>query len=155
MMLAVTVDIDFHPFAQGVDDADAHAVQTAGDGVAVGVEFAAGVQGRQHDFQSTGTGLLVLLDGNAAAVVLDGATAVGLNPNDDFRAVSGQGLVDGVVQHFVDEMMQTADAAVADVHVRTLAHRVHAAQHLDIAGIILIVLRAVLSVNFRHGFHLP
>ena len=57
--------------------------------------------------------------------------------------VAGQHLVDGVVDDLVDHVVQARTVVgVADVHARTLAHRVEPLQHLD----------AVLAVVFGQGF---
>ncbi len=70
---------------QRVDDRDADAVQTAGNLVAVVVEFAAGVQHRQHDFgRRLAAG--VLIDRDAAAVVDDRHRAVDVERDVDLVA---------------------------------------------------------------------
>ena len=74
--LAVALDLGLHPRAQGVDRADADAVQTAGDLVAAAAELAAGVQ-LGHDHRHRGhTGLLLDVHRDAGAVVLDGDAVV-------------------------------------------------------------------------------
>ncbi len=153
-VLAIPVDIHLEPLAQGVDDADAHAVQTAGHLVAVGIELAAGVQSREDDLQGTDLGLLVLLDGDAAAVVLYAAAPIRLDPHDDAVAVAGQCLVDRVVQHLVNQVVQTADGAVADVHLRPLAHRLHAAQNLDVTCVVFMCLHTGPQMSDQPGVYL-
>src|SRR3972149_11244622 len=49
----------------------------------------------------------------------------------DLVRAASHGLVDRVVHDLVDEMMEAPLADVADVHVRPLADRLHALQHLD------------------------
>ena len=44
----------------------------------------------------------------ARAVVLDADAVAGGDDHVDLGAIAGQGLVDGVVDHFVDEMMEAA-----------------------------------------------
>ncbi len=59
--------------------------------------------------------------------------------------MAGQRLVDGVVHHLVDHVVQAgAVIGVADIHARPLAHGVEAFQHLDRIG-------AVFG-GFRSGF---
>jgi len=53
--------------------------------------------------------------------------------------MSGQRFVDRVVDHFVDEMMQTALAGVADIHAGPLAHRFQALQNFYVFGAIFCV----------------
>src|SRR5690606_30651564 len=106
--LAVAVDGQAQPFGQGVDARDAHAVQSAGHLVRVLVELATGVQFGHHDLGRAAVELVVLVDvgGNAAAVVCDGDRVVAVNGHDDLVAVTCQGFVDGVVDHFEYHVMQ-------------------------------------------------
>ena len=46
-------------------------------------------------------------------------------------AVAGQGFVDGVIDHFVDQVMQSHFAGRADIHGGPQAHRLQAFQHFD------------------------
>ncbi len=59
-----------------------------------------------------------LVDRNAAAVVNDGDGVVDVDGDFDVRGVAGQGL-DGVVDDFVDEMMESHFPRGADVHGRS------------------------------------
>jgi len=53
--------------------------------------------------------------------------------------VAGQHLVDGVVDHLVDHVMQArAVIGIADVHAGALAHRLEALQHLDAIGAVIV-----------------
>ena len=85
------------------------------------------------------------VDRDASAVVGDGHRAIVPNHDVNAVAVAGQRLVDRVVDDFVDQVMQSAEADIADVHRRTLPHRLETFQYLDIGG----------SVSTRHslGFH--
>ena len=142
---------------QRVDDRDADAVQTAGDLVAATAELATGVQHRQrhrdrgHLLAGRGVGR------DAAAVVLDPDAAVGLQGQHDPVAVTGQRLVDRVVDDLPDQVVEAALTGRADVHARPLAHRLEALQDLDRGGVVravgLAVRRAghrVLRELFRH-----
>ena len=102
--LAVTAHRDRQPLGQGVDAGHAHAVQAAGDLVAVVVELAAGVQ-FGHDHLHRGHAFLGMdVHGDAAAVVAHGDAVVGVQDDGDAGAEAGHGLVDGVVHHFVHQM---------------------------------------------------
>ena len=67
------------------------------------------MQDGEHDL---GRGLALDLgagaDGDAAAVVADLAAAVGQEGDVDAGAVAGHGLVDRVVDHLVDQVVQAA-----------------------------------------------
>jgi hypothetical protein len=136
--LAVAAHRQAQPLAQRVDAAHAHAVQAAGDLVAVLVELAAGVQLGQRDLGGTALGLVLVVHlhagGDAAAVVDDADAVVAVDGDDDVVAVAGQRLVDGVVDHLEHQVVQAgAVGGVADVHARALAHRFQAFQDLDAA----------------------
>ena len=119
---------------QGVDAGDADAVQTAGDLVGVLVEFAPRVQDG-HDHLQGGLAFLgVHFRGDAPAVVAYGDAVVRVDDHPDGIAMAGQGLVDGVVDHLVDQVVQALDGNVADVHGRALAHGFQALEDLDVGG---------------------
>src|SRR5439155_19659709 len=68
----------------------------------------------------------------AAALVVDRAAAVLVEGDDDARAVSRQGLVDGVVDHLVDQVVEAGRAGRADVHARTPPNVLPALEDLDL-----------------------
>src|SRR5690606_8676752 len=69
-------DLDLEPLRERVDDAHAHAVQTAGDLVGILVELAAGVQHRHRDLDAGDPLDRMLVDRDPTAVVGDGDRAV-------------------------------------------------------------------------------
>ncbi|GAA3054311.1 hypothetical protein GCM10020000_40500 [Streptomyces olivoverticillatus] len=133
---AVALDLDSDARRQGVDDRNADAVQTAGDGVAAAAELAARVQHGEHDLD----GWLPLggddVHGDAAAVVDDAHAAVGQDRHVDGVRVSGQGLVDGVVDDLLHQVVQATLTGRADVHAGPLADRVQSLQDGDRAGVV-------------------
>ena len=132
--LAVAPDPQLEPVGQRIDDRHADAVQPAGNLVAVLVELAAGVQLGHHDLGRRALQFVVVLDvgRNAAAIVDDRDRVVGVDDDLDVVAVAGERLVDRVVEHLEHHVMQAgAVGRVADVHARTLAHRIEALQDLD------------------------
>ena len=80
---------------------------------------------------------------DAAAVVGDGDGVAVVDGHVDLGTVTGQRLVNGVVHDLVHQMMQTALTGGADIHTRALAHRLQTLQHLDLAGVILVVGRGI------------
>ena len=149
--LAVAPDFEIERFRQGVDHRDADAVQTARHLVAVVVELPAGVQNGHHDFGGR-LAALVKVDRNPAAVVHDGDRAIDVNRDVDLIAESRQRLVDRVVDHLVDEMMQAGRTGRADVHRRPLADRLQPLEDLDlVGGIVGDVGRAAMTVAAGHG----
>ena len=137
---AVAVDLDDEALGQRVDDADADAVQATGHLVARTTELAAGVQHGEHHLDRA-LALVragrVGVDRDATAVVVDAATAVGLQRDVDAGAVPGHRLVDCVVDHFPDQVMKTGETGRTDVHARPLAHRIEPFENLDVLGVVV------------------
>ena len=131
---AVAVNFHFHPIGKGVHAAYTHAVQTAGNFVAVVVEFTTGVEHGQHHFHSGLAFGFVHIHGDTAAVVQYGNTVVGVNSHFHTAGVTGESFVDGVIHHFVNQMVQTFECGIADVHGRAHTHRFQTFQHGDLAG---------------------
>jgi hypothetical protein len=121
---------------EGVDHRDSDAVEPAGDLVAATAELAAGVEHGQR--QGQGGKLLPGggVGGDAAPVVLDPHPAVLEQREDDPVAVSGQRLVDRVVDDLPDQVVEPALAGRADVHARTLADGLEPLEDLDRRGVV-------------------
>ena len=129
--------VHLHPLGERVHAGYAHAVETAGHLVVRPVELAAGVEHREHDLDRGAVLRGVHVDRDAAAVVLYGERSVRIDHDVDHRAVAGQGFVDRVVDHFVDEVVVAPLARVAYVHGRALAHGLHAFEDRDVGGVVL------------------
>ena len=118
----VAADFDLAPLGEEVDHRHAHAVQTAGGLVGPLLELAAELEHGHHAFERGDLAahllrqLVVAFDGDAAAVVLDGDRAVVVDRDADVLGEAGHGLVDRVVDDFVDQVVQAAGRGVADVH---------------------------------------
>ena len=122
-------------------------MQATGNLVGILVEFTAGVQLGHDHFSRRNAFLGVNIDRDTATVVLHRNRTVVVQ--DDQRAVTmpGEGLVDGIVDDFVDHVVQArAIIGIADVHARPLAYSVQPAKDFD-------AVRAVFVLLFfsRHG----
>ena len=82
------------------------------------------------------------LDRDAAAVVLDRDRAVVVDRHGDLRGVAGHGLVDRVVDHFVDQVVQPAERGVGDVHAGPLADVLQVAEVLQVLGGVVVLAAA-------------
>ena len=69
---------------------------------------------------------------DAAAIVGDRDRTIRIEGYGYDISMTGQGFIDGVVDDFVDHVMQArAVIRVADIHARTLAHGIEALENLD------------------------
>ena len=130
----LAVDLHAHPLGEGVDHGGAHAVKSAGDGVGLAAELAAGVEGCHHRLHSRLAGGLVGLYRDAVAVVVDADRAVLLYLYVGPGGAPSHELVDRVVDDLEDQVVEAALPGAADVHPRPLADRLHPLQYLDVAG---------------------
>ncbi len=146
------IDAQIEPRGEAVDDRDADPVESARHLVRVLIEFPAGVQ-VGHDDLGGGHSLLVVdADRNAAAVVGDGARAIGVQRHGDGVAIPAERLVDRIVDDLIDHMVQAgAVVGVANIHTRPLAHRVQPAQDLDRLLVIDRILAIGAAVPTRRG----
>ena len=136
--LAIAPDFQIEPVGKRVDHRNADAVQSARNFVSVAIEFSARVQHGEDDF---GGGLLlggVHIDGNAAAIVGDGDAVIVVHDDVDLIAVARHRFVDGIVDHFPDEVVQAKLAGRADVHCRALANRFEASENFDRSSVVLV-----------------
>ena len=134
VLLPLAMDGHIHPFTQGVDHGNPDAMEPTGHLVPPGPELAAGVEHGKHGLQSAATGAGMDVGGNATAVVGDAGGAIGMEHHFNGGAVARQGLINRIVHHLVNKVMQTARAGGADIHTRPLPDRFQAFKHLNLFG---------------------
>ncbi|MNP51625.1 hypothetical protein D3C76_1459650 [compost metagenome] len=79
----------------------------------------------------------VHVDRNAAPVVADGNTGIGMDLDAYEVGMTGQRLIDAVIHDLIDHVMQArAVIRVPDIHAGTLAHGFQALENLDGIGAI-------------------
>jgi len=107
------------------------------------VEFPSGVQDGQDGFQSRDLRGGMEIGGDAPSVVGYGAAVpsvgggvvvVVVKVEGDEGGVPRQGLVDGIVEHFVDEVVEAVGSGGSDVHSGAFADRFEAREDGDLVG---------------------
>src|SRR5207248_3631805 len=84
------------------------------------------------------------IDGNAPPVVDDATATVAQERDVDARSMTGHGLVDGVVDDIVHEVVETVETGGPDVHPGSLPDGLQALENGD-------VLRPVGRCGLRHA----
>ena len=140
---AVAADFDVQLLGERVDDGHTDAMETTGDLVAAAAELAAGVQLGEHDLDSGHALVGHHRDGDAAAVVGAGHRPVGMERDRDLGAEPGERLVDGVIEHLPDEVVQTTRARRADIHAWTPSNRFETLENGDVVGAVGVAQRAL------------
>ena len=72
------------------------------------------------------------VDRNSGSVVRDGDRIVGMQRHLDTIRTPGQGLVNGVVHHFVNEVMQASGPGRPDVHAGSEPDRLETFEDRDV-----------------------
>ena len=137
--MALPVHLRPEAGGQGIDAGNAHAVEAAGDLVAPAAELAAGVEDGQSHREGVLSGFFMVAHGDAPAVVRHGDGLIGVDIDFDMGAEACQGLVDGVVHHLRYQMVQTPGVGGADVHARPSADCLQPLQHLDLGGVVILL----------------
>ncbi len=138
MLLAVAPDPQCQPAGKCVDHGNTHAMQSARHFIGFLIEFSAGVQLGHDDLRRRNTLLTMNIRRNPAPVVGDSDRTVGIERHRDARSVAGQRLVDGVINDFIDHVMEAgAIVGIADIHAWAFAHGIEAAQHRDRIGAVI------------------
>ena len=77
---------------------------------------------------------------DAAAVVLDGHAAIDVDCDADVLRKARHAFVDRIVDHLVDEMMETAGGVVTDVHAEAFADMLPVGEMFQVGGRVLCLL---------------
>ena len=139
-------DLDLAPFGKKVDHGDAHAVETAGGLVRTLLKLAAELEHRHHAFERGDLAIHLLGElrmpvcRNATAVVLDGHTAIDVDHDIHMLGKARHAFVDRIVDHLVDEMMETAGGVVTDVHAEAFADMLPVGEMFQVSRRVLCLL---------------
>ncbi len=103
-------------------------MRAAGENVTTLAVFTARVEGGEHHLNAGNLVLRVNVDRDAAAFVADGDGAVDVDVDLDAFAMAGKMLVDGVVEHLGNTVVQGALIGASDVHAGLFADGFEALQ---------------------------
>ena len=93
-----------------------HPVQTAGNLIGTFIKLTTRVQYGHYDFQRAAFFLGMHAGGNTTAIVLHTDGIIFMNADRDMFTVSGQGFINRVVHHFINQVMQAFYPHIADIH---------------------------------------
>ncbi len=134
---AVLINLRHHFAGECVHAGNTHAVQAAGNFVALASELPARVQFGENNFHRAFALFLDYACWNATAVIGHTARAIFIDCNGNLSAIACKGLVDRVINNLRHQVMQPVLVSRADIHARPLSNRVEPLQHLNVACVIL------------------
>ncbi|GIW42317.1 MAG: hypothetical protein KatS3mg076_2894 [Candidatus Binatia bacterium] len=137
--VTLALDLDLEVLREGVHDRESHSVEAAGHLVGLAVEFPPGVQLREHHLRRRHPFLGVRVHRDAAPVVLHAHASVEVKGDPDPVTCPGERLVDGVVHHFENEMVETPLGSVADVHAGPLSNGLEPLEDTDVGSVVVVV----------------
>jgi len=110
-----------------MDHRNAYAVQSTRHLIAVVIKFTPGVQGGHDHFRRRHLLLWVKVGRNTSTVVFNRNSFLGMDGDLHFIAVSGEGLIDRVVDQLLHHVVQSrAILGITDVHSRPLPNSIKA-----------------------------
>jgi hypothetical protein len=98
-------------------------VKAPGHSVGLFIELAARVEPGHHEFKGADPLSRVNVNRNAPAVILHAYCIVPFQNHEYIIAMALHGLVNRIINHFKDKMMQSVYARGSNVHTRALSYR--------------------------------
>src|SRR5215212_10015177 len=89
-----------------------------------------------NDFKSTASFLGMDTGWDSTAIIFNRNRIVFMYGNENILAMTGEGLVDGIVHHLIYEVMQSLHTNIANIHGRALTHGFKSFQNLNRIGTI-------------------
>ena len=146
--------INLHPRGKRVYNGCTNAVKSSGIFVAVTAEFAACVQNGVDHLQRGNAHFGVDATRDTATVILYGYTVIRVKRDLNTLTAARQCFVDGVIDNFIYQMVQTACRGRPDIHTRSLTDGLQALQYLNLTFVINVLFQifhvlCFLSVGVR------
>ena len=85
----------------------------------------------EHDFESRTVLFLMHTCRDTTSVIPDSDGIILVDIYLNIRTVSGKSLIDTVINHLINKMMETSFTDVTDIHRRSLPHGLKAFKHLN------------------------
>ena len=135
VQLAIAADSELQPDGKRIHHRNAHTVQTAGNLVGVLVEFSARMQLGHDDFGCGNAFGRMDVGRNTASIIRHRHRSIGIQRHRHQIGVARECFIDGVVDHFVDHVMQAGTViGIADIHAGPFAHGIKTLEDLDRIG---------------------
>ena len=119
----LTVHLHVHLLRERIHTTHTYTVETTGYLVTILVELTTGVEHGHNNFQRTLMLLRMHIYRNTTTVILNGNGVILVDMNGYLITETGECLINGVIHHFINQVVQTLKRYIADIHRRTFTHR--------------------------------
>ena len=130
----VLSDGNLKPAGKSIDNRCSNSMKTTGNLVSPAAEFAARVKNGIDHLHCSHAGFVIDSDRNSASIVRYRNTVPRIDENLNMRAVSGKGLINGIIYDLIDQMMKSSGGRGSNVHAGTLANCLKSLKNLNVIG---------------------
>ena len=81
----------------------------------------------------------VLIHRNTPAIVLNSNRVIFMDGHADFCTVAGKGLINGVIHHLINKVVQSLFSSIANVHGRSFAYCLKTVKYLYLISAVIIL----------------
>ena len=135
---AITADVHYQSFAQGVHHRGTHSVKAACDLICVVIKFSARMKVAENGLYRVLASGWVFFDRDTPSLVFYRDTPVRTQDYVDESAVAVERFVYAVVQNFPYELVKSFPARSTNLHSGPLVYRLEPFQHLDVFNCIRV-----------------
>ncbi len=139
VQLSFAADRYLQPLGKRVDDGRAHAVKSSGYLVSAAAEFTSCMQDGEYHFHRRLSRLMVDSRGDAPSVILHCNGIIFMYGHLNMTAVSGQRFINGIIHDLIDQMMQSSEGDVINIHSGPFPDRLKSFQDLDLVRAIFYI----------------
>ena len=107
IFITIYINIDFKPFGQGINNRCTDTMKSAGYLISAAAEFTAGMKNGKYNFYRRFMGFCLYTDRYTTSVVDNCNGIVFINGHLNMITVTGKGLIDGIVNNLIYQMMKS------------------------------------------------
>jgi hypothetical protein len=133
---AISLYFNVHVLGQRIDDRDTDTVEPTRDRVALAAEFSTRMKNRHNNFDCRLLLYRMLVNGDTAAIVIHTNGAISEKRDFNVVAMASERLVNGVVHHLVDQVMETSLACGPDIHTGSFTNGVEALENCNCTSVV-------------------
>ena len=137
--MTLTVDLCTKIIREGVDTGNTDTMKTTRNLIGILVELTARMQHGHYNLKSRTMLFRVHIDRDTTSVIYNLYGIVLKNEDLDIICITCKCLVDTVINDLTYKVVKTLNTCVSNIHGWTLAYSLQSFQHLNMAGIVVVL----------------